>query len=102
MGEKNIGKTITAPSTDGLTNLSETNGIVETTLFSNYDITNELPKEKKKYTSDSKAISEKIKYPQDFTDNISQNMVTKYMIGTPLEIITKLENKVIAGEKSCL
>jgi YD repeat-containing protein len=85
--------TRTAKETNGVSSLTGSNSIEEITLYQDYDTLNVRPK------TIWKENRLKVFYPQDFTDNISQGMVAKHMIETPVETITINQGKVISGEK---
>jgi len=85
--------TITANITAGVTALDGTSGIVSTTSYSDYDSQNSIPK------TVSGVTTQKVCFPQDFSDNISTGMVSRHLIGTPVERITINKGKVISGEK---
>jgi|GEM_PF-3424681 len=89
-----LSETSITAKTNGETNLNATNGVVETITFSNYDKQNGKPK------TITGAYTQKTVYPQDLpNDYISKKMVEKFMIETPLEMITLNSNRVISGEK---
>jgi YD repeat-containing protein len=52
------------------------------------------------YSNDNIQITEKIKYPFDFNDAISNAMVSKNMIGMPIETITIKNNIVTQAKKT--
>jgi hypothetical protein len=85
--------TITANMTEGVAAMDESLRIVSTTSFSDYDSQNSIPK------TVSGVTTQKVCFPQDFSDNISTGMVSRHLIGTPVERITINKGKVISGEK---
>jgi YD repeat-containing protein len=93
---RKLSETITtAKETNGVLNyFTESSGIVETTQYQDYDALNAQPK-----TIIKDLYTRKVFYPQDFSDTLSQGMVNRYMIETPVEIITMKGNQVVSGKK---
>ncbi|MNQ38883.1 hypothetical protein D3C85_524770 [compost metagenome] len=82
--------TNTLKTDDGNTVVSETN----------YTYNSKDLLQSTSYKVNNSQIVEKVKYPFDFNDAISLSMVSKNMIGTPIETFTLKDNIVVQGRKT--
>lgn len=78
------------------------NGSLAQTQTINYGYANTYFLKNSVKTQDSKgqATEQTTKYPFDYTDAISKGMVTKNMVGIPIENISLINNSVVAASKT--
>ncbi len=51
------------------------------------------------YNGNGSKINKIIKFPQDYDDALSNNMVRQYMVSTPIESISLVDDKVVSASK---
>ncbi|WP_165021090.1 RHS repeat domain-containing protein [Dysgonomonas sp. ZJ279] len=76
------------------------NGNVYTKEEYIYDTAGNYLRENKLTNSKGEIVQQVIKYPFDYTDAISKGMVTKNMVGIPIENISLVNNSVVVASKT--
>lgn len=81
-------------------NILKSNNGLEIEEVTKFDYNDNFQLTSQKKLVNSKWKGQKIKYATDFTDAVSLSMVSKYMIGIPVEKIELVDGRVVGAQKS--